>query len=183
MYWFLTLFYTFFYLIYQVVNAPDLVGWYINCRLDILWCGINHLHFGPAWPPPSLADYDYKRPGNNKYSPTRDCTLVNAPDLRTTLNNCVVDIFCRGVAVHLDLYASGPVRADKKETKTAQQGIITSWPSLLPRWMLNSTNSSTGTEFEWNDIPYDLRVAIIICLIIGFFICGGLLGARWVVVK
>ena len=104
--------------------------------MDIFWRGIIHLHFGQTISdktnPTSLADYDYTRP-DNKYSPTRDCTLVNAPDLRTTLNNCVVDIFCRGVAVHLDLYASGPVRADKKETKTAQQGIITSWPSLLPR--------------------------------------------------
>ena len=35
-----------------------------------------------------------------------DLNLVNAPDLRTKLINCVVDIFWRGVAVHLDLYAS-----------------------------------------------------------------------------
>ncbi len=36
-----------------------------------------------------------------------DLNLVNAPDLRTKLIiNCVVDIFWRGVAVHLDLHAS-----------------------------------------------------------------------------
>ena len=46
--------------------------------------------------------------------------FLNAPDLRTTLINCVVDIFWCGIAVHLHLYASWPVRANsKKETKTS----------------------------------------------------------------
>tara|TARA_Y100000746_G_scaffold172935_1_gene150267 strand:+ start:139 stop:327 length:189 start_codon:yes stop_codon:yes gene_type:complete len=46
--------------------------------VDIFWRGIIHLYFGQTildkTNPPSLADCDYKRPGN-KYSPTRDCTL------------------------------------------------------------------------------------------------------------
>ena len=55
-------------------------------------------------------------------------------------------------------------------------------------WMRNTaefnttefnTKESTGTKFEWNDIPYDLRVSIIVCVGISVFICGALLGQRY----
>ena len=40
-----------------------------------------------------------------------------------------------------------------------------------------NTKESTGFQkFEWNDIPYDLRVFIIVCVGISVFICGALFG-------
>jgi hypothetical protein len=51
-----------------------------------LWCGINHLHFGPAWPPPSLADYDYKRPADKKETKTAQHQVAEAEKIRNPLN-------------------------------------------------------------------------------------------------
>ena len=51
-----------------------------------MWCGINHLHFGPAWPPPSLADYDYKRPADKKETKTAQHQVAEAEKIRNPLN-------------------------------------------------------------------------------------------------
>ena len=51
-----------------------------------MWCGINHLHFGPARPPPSLADYDYKRPADKKETKTAQHQVAEAEKIRNPLN-------------------------------------------------------------------------------------------------
>ena len=59
-----------------------------------------------------------------------DLNLVNAPDLRTKLINCVVDIFWRGVAALLTCTHPDPYGRIERKRKTICHMILRS-PNLL----------------------------------------------------